>query len=186
MDMCNASLVQACLPITQRHAIVTQRLKKAGADPTDMRNYRPISNLTFLSKIVEKLVSAARSLPWVPQAHSVITIGLLLWSFYGNSCHQKSSLMHLWQPTEVKWPYLECSTYQPHWTPSIILSSSTVFETHSVLVDCRYRGLTPSSHVRCRLSVLLEVSHQNRRKHVAYRWGASLDQSSSCCTPPTC
>ena len=55
-DMCNISLRQGCLPENQRHAIVTPRLKKANADPADVRNYRPISNLTFMSKTVERLV----------------------------------------------------------------------------------------------------------------------------------
>ena len=41
---------------SQRHATVIPRLKKVGADPTDFQNYRPISNLTFMSKVVEKLV----------------------------------------------------------------------------------------------------------------------------------
>ena len=56
VDMCNASLAEGCLPVSQRHAIVTPHLKKPGADQTDVKNYRPISNLTFMSKIVEKLV----------------------------------------------------------------------------------------------------------------------------------
>lgn len=55
-DMCNISLRQGCLPETQRHAIVTPRLKKANADPADVKSYRPISNLTFMSKTVERLV----------------------------------------------------------------------------------------------------------------------------------
>ena len=56
VDMCNASLAEGCLPVSQRHAIATPRLKKPGADQKDVKNYRPISNLTFMSKIVEKLV----------------------------------------------------------------------------------------------------------------------------------
>jgi exonuclease III len=55
-DLCNASLLQGCLPTSQRHAIILPRLKKANADPTDTKNYRPISNLTFMSKVVERLV----------------------------------------------------------------------------------------------------------------------------------
>ena len=54
--MCNASLLQGCLPQSQRHATVIPRLKKANADPMDVKNYRPISNLTFMSKVVERLV----------------------------------------------------------------------------------------------------------------------------------
>jgi hypothetical protein len=55
-DMCNASLQQGNLPQSQRHATVTPRLKKAGLDESDVKNYRPISNLTFMSKVVERLV----------------------------------------------------------------------------------------------------------------------------------
>ena len=55
-DMCNALLSQGIIPVSQRHAIITPRLKKSGLDPTDMKNYQPISNLTFMSKIVQRLV----------------------------------------------------------------------------------------------------------------------------------
>ena len=34
-DLCNTSLRQGMLPLSQRHAIVTPRLKKANTDPTD-------------------------------------------------------------------------------------------------------------------------------------------------------
>jgi len=54
--MCNTSLQQGTLPVSQRHALVTPGLKKANADPSDAKNYRPISNLTFMSKVVERLV----------------------------------------------------------------------------------------------------------------------------------
>jgi Reverse transcriptase (RNA-dependent DNA polymerase) len=56
--MCNASLMEGCLPLSQRHAVVTPLLKKPSLDPSDVKNYRPVSNLTFVSKIVEKLVAA--------------------------------------------------------------------------------------------------------------------------------
>ena len=55
-EMCNGSLEVGRLPLSQRHAIVQPRLKKATADPEDMKNYRPILNLTFISKVIEKLV----------------------------------------------------------------------------------------------------------------------------------
>ena len=53
-DLCNSSLTQGCLPTNQRHSIVFPRLKKAGA--------RPISNLTFMCKITERLVFRQRQL----------------------------------------------------------------------------------------------------------------------------
>jgi len=38
------------------HAVVVPRLKKANADHNDVKNYRPVSNLTFMSTVVERLV----------------------------------------------------------------------------------------------------------------------------------
>jgi len=57
--MVNASLTQGRLglPISQRHAIVTQLLKKAGTDSADMASFRQVSNLSFLSKVVERAVA---------------------------------------------------------------------------------------------------------------------------------
>src|SRR5664279_3839710 len=54
--MCNSSLMQGHLPLCQRQAIITPRLKKLGSDPMNVKNYRPISNLTFMSKVIERLV----------------------------------------------------------------------------------------------------------------------------------
>jgi len=55
-DICNLLLQQGNLLPSQRHAIIRPRIKKAGLDPTDVQKYRPVSNLTFMSKVVEKLV----------------------------------------------------------------------------------------------------------------------------------
>ena len=55
--MCNASLLEGHLPVSQRHAIITPLIKKSNLDATDVKNYRPVSNLTFASKVVERLVS---------------------------------------------------------------------------------------------------------------------------------
>ena len=55
-DMCNASLQQGCLPLSQRRAIIIPRLKKSNLDQADVKNYRPVSNLTFMSKVIERLV----------------------------------------------------------------------------------------------------------------------------------
>jgi len=39
-----------------KSAYITPRLKKADLDPTDAEAYRPISNLSVLSKLLERLV----------------------------------------------------------------------------------------------------------------------------------
>jgi len=43
-------------PDSCKHAIVKPLLKKSNLDPFEPKSYRPISNLTFLSKLIERLV----------------------------------------------------------------------------------------------------------------------------------
>ena len=52
----NASLSTGIVPPQFKQAIVTPFLKKPGLDTNDMKNFRPVSNLSFISKILEKVV----------------------------------------------------------------------------------------------------------------------------------
>ena len=54
--MVNESLTSGLFPTTLKAASVRPSLKKVGLDSDVLGNYRPISNLTFLSKIIEKSV----------------------------------------------------------------------------------------------------------------------------------
>jgi hypothetical protein len=56
--LCNSSLASGVVPVAHKHAIVRPRLKKPCLDSTDLASYRPISNLSFLSKTVERTVAA--------------------------------------------------------------------------------------------------------------------------------
>ena len=53
----NASLKTARVPKSFKKAVVTPLIKKATLDPDTLGNYRPVSNLNFISKILEKVVS---------------------------------------------------------------------------------------------------------------------------------
>jgi len=57
-NLANASFSQCTLPVDQKKAIRRPPLKKPSLDASDLNNYRPISNLSFLSKTVERLVDA--------------------------------------------------------------------------------------------------------------------------------
>ena len=57
-EMCNASMKSGELPSNQKSAIVFPRLKKPTLDADDTNSYRPISNLSFSSKFVERVVAA--------------------------------------------------------------------------------------------------------------------------------
>ena len=53
----NASLSTAIVPQSMKHAIVTPVLKKRGADVNVLSNFRPISNISFVAKTMERFVS---------------------------------------------------------------------------------------------------------------------------------
>ena len=51
----NLSLTQGTFPSCWKEAVILPLLKKPGLEPA-LSNYRPVSNLTFLSKVLEKIV----------------------------------------------------------------------------------------------------------------------------------
>lgn len=55
-EILNRSLVDGCFPSSHKSALVYPLLKKEGLDSHDVKNYRPISNLSFLSKLIERAV----------------------------------------------------------------------------------------------------------------------------------
>ena len=50
----NCSLNSGTFPDSLKHAIITPVIKKQSLDPNELKNYRPVSNITYLSKIIEK------------------------------------------------------------------------------------------------------------------------------------
>ena len=54
----NRSFEASCMPTKLKRAHVRPRLKKSSLDPDVLNNYRPVSNLPFVSKIIEKVVDA--------------------------------------------------------------------------------------------------------------------------------
>ena len=71
----NVSLDRGYLPASQKKAIVYPGLKKPSLDPDDFSNYRPISNLSIVSKLLERAVHAQLLLhlndnEWLPSVQS--------------------------------------------------------------------------------------------------------------------
>ena len=52
-----AYLITATMVISLKTAVVSSRLKKPDADYNQFSNFRPVSNLCFISKIIEKAVA---------------------------------------------------------------------------------------------------------------------------------
>ena len=58
LNMNNLSLSSGTVPSSFMCAVVKPLLTKPGLDPEALSSYRPISNLPFLSKVVERIVSS--------------------------------------------------------------------------------------------------------------------------------
>ena len=56
-ELFNRSLVSGVVPGSFKSSYITPLLKKADADPTDVKFYQLISNLSVLSKLLERLVA---------------------------------------------------------------------------------------------------------------------------------
>ncbi len=56
LEVVNSSLLSGTFPNSLKTAVVKLLLKKRNLDNTILSNYRPISNLPFIGKIIEKVV----------------------------------------------------------------------------------------------------------------------------------
>ena len=56
-ELFNHSMLAGQFPATFKEAFITPAVKKSGLDPTDVGSYRPISNLSVISKLLERIVA---------------------------------------------------------------------------------------------------------------------------------
>ena len=54
----NCSLSEGVVPADFKKAVVTPLIKKASLPPDNLKNYRPVSGLCFISKLVERVVAS--------------------------------------------------------------------------------------------------------------------------------
>ena len=57
-ELFSRSLAAGYYPLDFKHAFITPIVKKAGMDTSDVGSYRPIANLSVLSKLFEHVVAA--------------------------------------------------------------------------------------------------------------------------------
>jgi len=55
--ICNSSLESGILPVSEKQALVTAAWKKPSLIPDDLNSFHSICNLSFLSKLVERVVA---------------------------------------------------------------------------------------------------------------------------------
>jgi len=58
VKLVNSSITTGIFPSSEKHAITTPVIKKTGSDITQLSNYCPISNLSFISKFIERMIAS--------------------------------------------------------------------------------------------------------------------------------
>ena len=77
------SLICCTVPLVFKHSLITPIIKKPSLDALSFNNYRPISNLSLLSKTIERIVSK--------QLSSFLTTNNILCTFQSAYVSNKST-----------------------------------------------------------------------------------------------
>ena len=101
LKLINGSLESGVVPKCFKAAVIKPLLKKSNLDPNSMKNYRPVSNLPFISKLLERVVTEQlvihqnenRLLDKFQSAYFRIRLSLV--TIIGTSCreHRQVSLL---------------------------------------------------------------------------------------------
>jgi hypothetical protein len=121
----NESLHTGMFPHCLKHSIVTPIIKKASLNPNDLKNYRPVSNLAFLSKLIEK--QAVKSLNNYMEINH---IGEQLQSAYKKAHSTETALM------KVKDDIMKCISNRKG-VFLVLLDLSSAFDTvsHTIFIN---------------------------------------------------
>ena len=57
LHIVNLSLTSGVFPLSCKSSVIVPLIKKPGLDAEILKNYRPVANLTFLSKVIEKVIA---------------------------------------------------------------------------------------------------------------------------------
>ena len=165
----NSSLLAAIVPRPFKTAIIKPLLKKNGLDTNDCNNYRPVSNLSFVSKILERVVSK--------QLVQHLNANNLLDPFqsayrHGHSC--ETSLLRLLND-------VLCSTDRGDLSLLVLLDLSAAFDVidHELLLSRLQKemGITGTA-LRWFNSYLVD-----RTQHVVVKQASSQSTSLNCGVP---
>jgi hypothetical protein len=134
----NLSFSSSQVPAYFKIAVVTPLLKKQNLNPETLKNFRPISNLPYLSKILEKV--AAKQLIAYKDSNNLREI---MQSAYRQYHSTETALLYLQND-------LLCALDQKHCVAMVMIDLSAAFDTvnHSILLQRlsdRY-GITDSAH----------------------------------------
>ena len=150
-------------------------VKKDGLDPGDTKNYRPVSNLTFLSKLIERMVyqqlTAYLEKQDLCQGHSQDSAEII----QPRLLFSRFSRIYWWLLT-LEWSrFWDCWTCQQHSTLSIMIFWFAVSKHHSASWARLSPGFGPSwRNEHNRLSSMV-IHHPRSQSPLAFHRDQSWD-----------
>jgi hypothetical protein len=127
----NRSLASGIFPKPLGQAIITPILKKATLDSNELQNYRPVSNIAYISKLIEKVVTKQ-----ITEHMSMYNLGEQFQSAYTANSSTETALL------KVKSDMLSAVDRQEV-VFLVLLDLSAAFDTvdHSVLLNRLYQKI---------------------------------------------
>ena len=122
----NCSLMEGCVPDPFKSAVVTPLIKKPNLSSNDLKNYRPISGLSFVSKLVERVI--AKQLLEHIHVHNLDNP---YQSTYKAGYSTETALLYIKNEVHL-------SLSRSETTALVLLNLSAAFDTidHSTLLSC--------------------------------------------------
>ncbi len=165
----NTSMEAGAVPDAFKTAVVKPHLKKPSLDSSAMKNYRPVSNLPFLSKILEKGVKS--------RLNEHLTSHGLVDKFQSAYRPRHSTETALTRVVND----LRCAVDQGDLSLLVLLDLSAAFDTidHSVLIERLYRDYGVDKQVLAWFTSYLE----GRCQSVVVRSSRSNEVGLTCGVP---
>ena len=131
-NIIDRSLISGIVPSSMKHAHVTPIIKNSSLDKSDLSNYRPISNLSYISKTLERVVCS--QLSNYLDKHKLLN---KFQSAYTKNKSTETALTHILNKIRL-YPTQYCSII-------ILLDLSAAFDTisHNIMIHrLEYIGIT--------------------------------------------
>lgn len=176
LDIINTSLKSGTFPDTFKTAVIKPILKKVNLDSSILANYRPISNLPFISKVLEKIVAT--------QINSFLTENNILEEFQSGFRKYHSTETALTKIISD----LRINSDENKVSILVLLDLSAAFDTidHDILISRleKYVGLTDHVLSWFKTYIIGRKSYVKLDHHMSNNYNSNFGVAQGSCLGP--